>query len=373
MGEKLARIVFVDDGKMTLKLAEKILKNNGYTNINLFETGTEFLAHYENPIEPPPDIVFLDIKLPDTDGLKILEQARQAGKFSKTIFVSLSQYIQNIDANWLGYSGFDDILPKPLTEENLLNKIKNLINRRNDKKFEPKPPKDLEAALKELRELRFRTNELENKYIKKLISPEVFEKLDSGQDLAPKEQEVAIAFLDIRGFAKIINRVNDTKMNKILELLFDFACKCITKKNGFVDKFIGDAVMWFHKDDSIENSSKKCIEVAVDIMKGMKKLNEEIWEKIHTKVPIKIGIGAACGKVAVGIFGAPNYRIQYSALGSTVNLASRLCSKAKKDEIIIGDTIIEYCPYETVKKGFCRIKHFPHEIELRKIIIPKEN
>jgi adenylate cyclase len=195
--------------------------------------------------------------------------------------------------------------------------------------------------------------------------------LDKAQDLSPREEEIAVAFLDIRDFTRISNNIgNIWKMNKTLELLFQHTCKCITQNNGFIDKFIGDSVMWFHQEGSIESSSRKCIDTAIDILKGMDVLNEKIWEEIYMEVPIKVGIGIACGKVAVGIFGAPDYRIQYSLIGPTVNLASRLCSKADKDEIIIGDTIIGYCPYETQKKGLWDIKGFEYKIEIRKVVIP---
>lgn len=375
MDIKNIKVDFVDDGEMMLELAKVILTNAGFVNIGLFNSGTKFLEHYKDDKNEPPDILFLDIKLPDIDGLEIVDRVCQNKKFSKTIFISLSAYIQNIDPNWLKHSGFHDVLLKPLDEKKLIEKIKFLINERDKIIAGDVPYKKPDTKQQQDTRLKVEKEKLIKDYIEKLISREVFDKLESDRErenLKPTDQEIAIAFLDIRGFTKINNNLNNTKkMSKILELLFDFVCQCIANRGGFIDKFIGDSVMWFHKDGSIKDISRRCIDVAIDIIKGMNAINEKIWGAIHRKVQIKVGIGIACGKVAVGIFGAPNYRIQYSVLGPEVNLASRLSNIAKGNEIIIGNEIIDYCRYDTNDMGFRRFKGFKDKIDVRKIIIPE--
>lgn len=368
------KVAFVDDGEMMLDLADVILKNAGFTNITLFNSGTKFLKHYEDKKKEVPDIVFLDIKLEshDIDGVEVLKRARRNEKFSKTIFVSLSSYFKNIDKEWLEYSGFDDVLFKPIDEKKLLNKINLLIEMKDDITGARKSTQAPEILINKFIRAHIRSKVLEKDYIKKLISPEVFDMLESNPEkLIPTEQDIAVGFLDIRGFTKINNIVNDAKkMSEIFGIFFDFVCEHISNRKGFLDKFIGDAVMWFHKDDLIERISKQCIDVAVDIIKRIDMINEVIRNEMHIEIPIKVGIGIACGRATVGLFGAPNYRIQYSVFGSPVNFASFFCSKAKKNEIIIGDTIINYCPYQTEGRGFFKDK-LPYKTELRKIIIPE--
>lgn len=376
MKKKNVKFAFVDDeAELNLELAEAILRKNGYSDIDLFKTGIDFLNHYENKDITSPDIAFFDLKLPEIDGLKVLELACQKEKFTKTIFVALSNYIPNEHKEWLADSSFHDVMLKPINEKKLLEKIETLIVRRDKTDADRIPCKKPDAKQQEVTRLKIEKEELIKDYIEKLISPEVFGKLGSDserENLKPTDQEIAIAFMDIRGFTTINNRLNNIKkMSKILELLFDFVCQCITNKGGFIDKFIGDSVMWFHKDGSIKDVSRRCIDVAIDIIKGMNAINEKIWAAIHRKVLIKVGIGIACGKVAVGIFGAPNYRIQYSVLGPEVNLASRLCNKAKGNDIIIGNEIIDYCRYDTEDMGFCKFKGFKDKIEVKKVIIPE--
>jgi class 3 adenylate cyclase len=70
----------------------------------------------------------------------------------------------------------------------------------------------------------------------------------------------------------------------------------------------------------------------------------------------------------VGIFGAPQQRIQYSIIGPPVNLASRMCSLAGKGEICVGDRIIEFCELPMKSAGFRAIKGFDYKVEVRKIL-----
>ncbi len=372
MDTKNTKIAFVDDAKMILELAKVVLADAGYKDIQLFDTGGQFLGHYEDEENEPPDIAFLDIKLPDIDGLEIIERTRKNNKFSNTIFVSLSGYFEKIDTDWLEYSGFHDVFLKPIDEKQLLSKIEVLVETKEEILGERKLTQNPEMLINKLIRSHIRSKVLEKDYIKKLISPEVFEILESNPEkLSPTEQEIAVGFLDIRGFTKLLSMVNDAqKMGEILGIFFDFVCEYITKGGGFVDKIIGDAVMWFHKGAPIEEISKQCIDVAVNIIKGMEMVNNVIRSEVFTDVPIKVGIGAACGKAMVGILGSPNYRIQYSALGSSVNFASHFCSKARRNEIIIGGTIIKYCPYKTEKRNHPKGK-LPLKEELRKVIIPE--
>ena len=129
--------------------------------------------------------------------------------------------------------------------------------------------------------------------------------------------------------------------------------------------------MWFHQSgNSLEENSKQCINASLSIMKQVKHLNEQIKKKLHINLNIEIGIGAACGTAIVGLFGAPKHRIQYSVIGPPVNLAGRLCSEAKANEILIGGKIIEYCLHSKNPIGFRTIKGFDHEVELMSINTP---
>jgi adenylate cyclase len=213
---------------------------------------------------------------------------------------------------------------------------------------------------------------LEENYIKKLISPEVFALLEkSPETLAPKYQAVAVGFADVRDFTRLSNRLETFQVSNVLQLFFKHAALLVRQGGGFLDKFIGDSVMWFHQAGSIKASCAECLETAAKIISNMDALNEVIQRRLHLKLRIEIGMGMACGNAAVGIFGAPEIRIHYGVLGPPVNLAARLCSEAPAGTLLIGGEAIEHCAYETTPVAFQAIKGFDHEVEVRKVQVPK--
>jgi adenylate cyclase len=262
-------------------------------------------------------------------------------------------------------------LPKPIDETKLIEKAEFLLKEKDNIISRQRPVENPNAAFRELARLSVDNAVLEDD-IKKLISPGVYEKLKSEpESLMLRYYEVAVGFVDIRGFSKIMNSLDMDRLNEVLEMFFELTSEFIINEGGFIDKFMGDSVMWFHHEDSIDKISNNCLKVAVDIMKAKESLEKRIEKKLYFNLPIRLAIGAACGRAAVGILGTSKYRIQYSVLGSPVNLASRLCSRAKRDEIIIGGRIINYCNYASEVIGPARIKGFDHKIELRRVIIPK--
>jgi class 3 adenylate cyclase/CheY-like chemotaxis protein len=367
-----ARIAIVDDLPQWLQIFSLILRAQGYGDVTAFASGIDFLEFYARDENPAPDLVFLDIVLPMKDGVEILEEALTQPKFAATLFVSLSGFTAKKDDYWLGYLGFDGQLTKPAHAREIKELIDSLLQDKAKSLGKRKPYENLLRAIHELTKLRLRSAVLENDYIKKLISPEVFQILDTNpKELSPKQRDVAVGFVDIRNFVQIMNRTQIQHIDEILTLFFTLATNCILEKHGFIDKFVGDSVMWFHTADTPEQSARQCLETAIAIMRGIKKTNKAVQKRLHLKIPIEVGIGVASGTCAVGIFGAPQHRIQYSVLGPPVNLASRLCSDASPGEILLGGGIIEYCTYRTKQIGFRAIKGFDHEVELRSLIIPQ--
>lgn len=112
----------------------------------------------------------------------------------------------------------------------------------------------------------------------------------------------------------------------------------IFNHNGMVDKFIGDAIMaifggpWTDGD-----GAEDAVNTAIAMMEAMKNLN--VKRSAEGKIPIYIGIGINTGKVVLGNIGS-NERMEYTAIGDTVNTASRLVSLAKKNQIIISHKVM---------------------------------
>lgn len=367
------KIAIVEDEKNQREIMEMIFVSEGCHNVTSYPSGEEFLKVYQEFPPAAPDIVILDINMSGMSGFDVLREALKNGAFSQTLFVAISAHMTANDSRWLKDIGFEHIILKPYRVEELLNGIKSLLEVRDVVvSRRDLHQREMSAAVQELSNLRLRSSVLENNYIKKLISPKVFHILDSSPDsLIPQDRTVAVGFADIRDFTQLMNSLQIQQVSEVLKLFFEQAIESVTKENGHLDKFIGDEVMWFHESLSVEESCNQCIKAAARIIKGISKLNKAIQKRLHLKLGIQVGIGVACGTAAVGIFGAPKYRIQYTVLGPPVNLAARLCSEARAGEVLIGGEAIEHCLFKSKKIGFRTIKGFDHEVELRSVVIPK--
>ncbi len=113
MNDNLVKITVVDDDLDSVEIDEKVFKDSHF-DIEQYESGIAFFQHYENNDYKAPELLLLDIDMPEMNGLEVLEKALQDKKFSNTIFVSHSAILRGVDNRWLGYIGFDESIPKPI-------------------------------------------------------------------------------------------------------------------------------------------------------------------------------------------------------------------------------------------------------------------
>jgi adenylate cyclase len=181
---------------------------------------------------------------------------------------------------------------------------------------------------------------IKNKFAKK-VSTAVAESLikQGGKDLLEaKEREVSVFFSDIRGFTTISEKLsNPKKLIDFLNLYMTPMTQIITKNQGTVDKFIGDAIMaYWNAPLEVKNHADLALESAIEQIRELKKLNEKLKDK---NLPfINIGIGINSGNVVVGEMGSSG-RSDYTIIGDNVNLGSRLegLNKTYGSNIIISE------------------------------------
>jgi adenylate cyclase len=344
-------ILIVEDEAEQAVLLECKLRKWGYSVLETAATSSEAIQTAQSHA---PHLILMDIKLSrGKNGLYAARAIRRNGGHMPIVFLTAyNHYVAK--ASRIGFFSF---LHKHVNDVILRETVRVAV--------------DHYAYMEQLAEARSaRTSRiLEEKYIRKLISPEVFAVLRKNPNsLEPKHSNVAVGFVDIRGYTKLSNTIQIEQMNAILELYFNSVCNAITKHHGFVDKFIGDAVMWFHYGKDPKPICEAAMRVAREILTGVKSLNKQIKVKTHAVIELSLGIGLAYGQCSVGIFGAPAHRIQYSIIGPPVNLASRICSLAQKNEIRIGGRIIDYCKLPMSSSHFMNVKGFEHDVEIRKVV-----
>lgn len=160
---------------------------------------------------------------------------------------------------------------------------------------------------------------------------------DNTQELeAYKETDASVLFMDIVGFTAKVENMSPVELGIFLNNFFTEMTDVIFKYNGTLDKYIGDSIMAvFGAPIEIENHAELSILTALDMMIKLSEMNQSLNEK--DKINIRIGINS--GKLVSGDFGSPK-RFDYTVIGNTVNIASRLeSSVAKAGEISVSAAV----------------------------------
>ena len=176
---------------------------------------------------------------------------------------------------------------------------------------------------------------------KQYMAPQVVEKLTKGNDyeikLGGEKRDVAVMFVDIRGFTPMSENLEPEQVVQILNEYLTLTTESIFKYNGMLDKFIGDATMAvFNAPFDLEDYLYAAVATAWDIKNGSEKLEKKLMEQFGRTV--SFGIGVNCGDAVVGNIGC-EFRMDYTAIGDTLNTAARLESKAKPGQILISEKL----------------------------------
>ena len=168
--------------------------------------------------------------------------------------------------------------------------------------------------------------------------------VDQISDFTPMElssvsarKNIAVLFVDIRGFTSMSESLEPVQVVSILNEYFSVVYSSIIAWNGTLDKFIGDAAMAvFNAPNDVEDYVFNAVCAADDIQKNFEPLREKFMSEYGKEVHLGIGINS--GTAIVGNIGCMG-RFDYTAIGDTVNTASRLESKALPGQILISETV----------------------------------
>lgn len=180
-----------------------------------------------------------------------------------------------------------------------------------------------------------------NNAFRKYVAPEIVDDVaGSGTyqlQLGGRHKDIAVLFVDIRGFTTMSENLAPEEVVDILNEYFGVITDAIFKNKGTLDKFIGDAAMAvFNSPFDLDDYVYRAVSTACDIAKASETLGEKLMERFGKKV--SYGIGVNCGEAIIGNIGS-NFRMDYTAIGDTVNTASRLESNAKAGEILISEEV----------------------------------
>lgn len=192
------------------------------------------------------------------------------------------------------------------------------------------------------------------KYVSKEVVNEIMKNAKEGiTQLKGTEREVTILFADIRGFTPVSERLKPKEVVTMLNTYLGEMTNVVFKYRGTLDKFIGDCVMAiFNAPVEQQNSALLAVKAALEMQDKIKRVHS-----VHgKKIPIMhAGIGINTGQAIIGNIGTKD-RMEYTAIGDNVNLASRLCSFAKGGQIVISQQTYNLVKDKIVSKKLGEIK-----------------
>lgn len=264
---------------------------------------------------PDIDIVLSDINMPEMDGLALLQKMSEQSPLIKTVIVSAYGDMDNIRTAM--NRGAFDFICKPVNFDDLELTIEKTLLHVGELK------KTLQA-IKENNILRMYVDETVLKFMNKREFESTL--------LANETIEASVIFIDICCFTSISEKEAPDVVVNLLNRYFDLMVKEIIAQDGYVDKFLGDAVMAvfrgeYHLDRAIEASL--ALRKQIDLLAN---------EKNAVGFSPKVSIGINSGEVISGNIGSANLRrLDYTVIGDVVNTAQRLQSVAAEGQIAIDE------------------------------------
>jgi adenylate cyclase len=204
---------------------------------------------------------------------------------------------------------------------------------------------DLTAAFNQMARSLYEKEQIKDafrRYVSHQVAEEIFKNPSQYfETLKGVRKKVTVFFADIRGFTPLVERLPADEVIALLNDVLTSMTDVIFYHEGTIDKFLGDGLMAvFGAPLSHPDDTNRAVQAAIDIQRAVKRMNTE--REKSNREPIQVGIGIHTGEVVVGNIGTKD-RLDYTVIGDSVNLASRLQAVASGGEIIISEHAFEEC------------------------------
>ena len=322
----MAKILVVDDeADLETLIKQKFRKQirGGIYEFYFAENGKVALDRIE--AEPEMDIVLSDINMPEMDGLTLLSELNELSPLIKSVIVSAYGDMDNIRTAM--NRGAFDFITKPINFDDLTLTMEKTL----------KHAKHLKETLRAIKE-----NNILKMYVDENVLNFMGNKEFETTIMANETIEASVMFVDICGFTAISENAAPDTVVSMINSYFDVMVSEIMEQKGYIDKFIGDAIMAvftgdYHLDRAIDAALAVCAKI-----NKVPAFGDELQFKP------KVSIGIKSGEMISGNIGSESLkRLDYTVIGDAVNTAARLQDAAQENQIVIS----EAC-YEKVKESF---------------------
>ncbi|QKG53198.1 adenylate/guanylate cyclase domain-containing protein [Hymenobacter sp. BRD67] len=321
------KILVVDDeADLELLIKQKFrrkIRENAYEFL-FAGNGQEALDRLHD--HPDTDIVLSDINMPVMDGLTLLGRLPEASPMTKTVMVSAYGDMENIRAA-MNHGAFDFVC-KPVDFNDLeLTIEKTAVH-----------VQQLRDTLKAIQENNILRMYVDETVIKFMARPGFENKL-----LASEVVEATVMFVDICGFTSLSETQPAATVVSLLNTYFDQIVKEVIAHGGYIDKFMGDAVMAVFRG---EYHLDRAIDAALLVRTQLQATHNPLPDGTDYHPAVSIGINT--GEMVSGNIGSASLkRLDYTVIGDTVNVSQRLQSAGHPNQIVITEAI-----YERIRESF---------------------
>jgi class 3 adenylate cyclase len=283
---------------------ELLFAKDGIEALNLLQT------------HPDTDIVFTDINMPRMDGLTLLVKIFEALPLLKTVIISAYSDMENIRTAM--NRGAFDFICKPFDFED----------------FETTLLKTLQAVEQVRHTLQsVRENNILKMYVGSGVLNFMCRQQEDTAFSATETVEASIAFIDLCGFTALSEQEPPNLLVRLLNKYFDVMVKEIIAQDGYVDKFIGDAILAVFRN---ENHLERALHAALAIHERFLTVEDALSDGQNFSPKVTIGINS--GEVITGNVGsAALRRFDFTVIGDVVNTAQRLQAKAQPGQILVNE------------------------------------
>lgn len=212
---------------------------------------------------------------------------------------------------------------------------------------------------------------LKEKYrsvLDKVVSRDIAEEMLRGEiKLGGETRPVTTLFADIRGFTALTEGMPPERVIALLNEVMDAAAQAVDAEGGVVDKYVGDELMAvFGAPISGDDDARRAVRAALRIQEAVSDLNR--GREARGDAPIGVGIGINTGPAVAGNMGSHD-RLNYTVLGESVNLAARLCGRARAGEVLVSDATLDQAGDGFVTRALepVRVKGISYSISVHEV------